>query len=1006
MERRSQLQPPAVPEVRRLKVDEGGAAASGSELRHDGRGEDGEGAVQVSTTSLQLGSDVQVPEGMLAPLFQDLGPEGTSGVLYRRLDEDDITRPAVEAEPGLRGSPGAAGAGLQPVQDLPNDAGRGQGFVHRDGSTLLEAAGGPFGQDRSGTGGLVVSPGVNAFWSADVRRAAALEQVADVERPLDLPPLAGPPVTFGPVQALRVDHGGPGLLQPGAGPEQAPSHLVSAGMSPVQAPLVGAGPEQASMCMVAAGMSLGQAPMGGAGLVQAHGAECRRGGPEQARGGVRGAGPVQALTNGALSQPSPEKSVEELRLRIMKEAEEIEGEIRSYHTASSGPEAAARLVPPMPALQGAATATPLAMQSAGHFMPPYPAGRDQAGHDGLQRGAQIAGQGHGVVWSQPVSPTAVNSPGLHGGAWTSQGYLQAGSLYGGAGSMVHSQGHATGVHSGGQIPGSWNAMGPMASFGGRGIDSNVGAGTTGAASLVMPPGLGGPDQPQGSTTPMEPLRSSDLPLLPQTGTEQSALQFGDWITVVTPMLGDVAGSARGWWNDILREASNLYDRWLTSTPLERIRLRPAEVQRSEAHLRLEQRVVPMLLKCIPELIKQDLIASRTMTVTGIMYRLWTIFQPGGSSERVSILKQLTEPKVAASAPDLLGGLRRWRRLMSRSLELHLTLPDPIILSGVLHRFADALGKLGGTQLAYRVASVRQELGVDIRPGAISIEQYAEYLQSEAEELSLGIGLKATTAGTTATTSLKAMVGMEIPTLTTSTTSGSTMKSPCKFWKTTEGCRRGALCTFLHETSEMKGRCFNCGSSSHLRRECTAKTSSTSTSTPAQQGAPTGDGSQQKKVSKVKAASKPVAKDSPGDAQEGKAANGGEMKPKEVASGLSGATSEGTQGGESSTTEPMGEPSTEAAAELMREATSLLKSIRSLKAVRMKSIGEGNFGGPGEYALLDGGATHGLRQAKPEEEPDLIATKVELACGSTVLYKHPKHQTLLSKEPVEPIIPLA
>ena len=48
---------------------------------------------------------------------------------------------------------------------------------------------------------------------------------------------------------------------------------------------------------------------------------------------------------------------------------------------------------------------------------------------------------------------------------------------------------------------------------------------------------------------------------------------------------------------------------------------------------------------------------------------------------MSILKQLTEPKVATSAPDLLGGLRRWRRLMSRSLELHLALPDPIILSG-------------------------------------------------------------------------------------------------------------------------------------------------------------------------------------------------------------------------------------------------------------------------------------------------------------------------------------
>ena len=476
---------------------------------------------------------------------------------------------------------------------------------------------------------------------------------------------------------------------------------------------------------------------------------------------------------------------------------------------------------------------------------------------------------------------------------------------------------------------------------------------------------------------MEPLRGSELPLLPQPGTEQSALQFGDWITVVTPMIGDVAGSARGWWGDILQDASSLYDRWLTSTPLERIRPRPTEVQRSEAHLRLEQRVVPMLLKCVPESIKQDLIASRTMTVTGIMYRLWTIFQPGGSSERVSILKQLTEPKVASSAPDLLGGLRRWRRLMSRSLELNLALPDPIILGGVLHRFADALGKLGGTQLAYRVASVRQELGVDLRPLALAIEQYAEYLQSEAEELSLGIGLRATSAGVAATTSLKAMVGMDATALTTGTTAGSQPKASCKFWKTTEGCRRGSQCTFLHETTEMKGRCFNCGSSSHLRKDCTAKTSSTSTPTSTPVGGPVGDSSQPKKVSKVKATPKSAAKDQVVEAQKspGKTPNGSEVKPKEVVSTTPGGTSDGTQGGDSTATEPMGEPSTEAAAELMREATSLLKSIRSLKAVRMKSVGEGIYGGPGEYALLDGGATHGLRQARPEEEPDLIATKV-------------------------------
>ena len=81
---------------------------------------------------------------------------------------------------------------------------------------------------------------------------------------------------------------------------------------------------------------------------------------------MNGAGPGQALAIGTLSQPSPEKSVEELRLRIMKEAEESfvreakklrgeegeGGEIRSYHTASSGAGATTGSVPPMPALQG------------------------------------------------------------------------------------------------------------------------------------------------------------------------------------------------------------------------------------------------------------------------------------------------------------------------------------------------------------------------------------------------------------------------------------------------------------------------------------------------------------------------------------------------------------------------------------------------------------------------------------------------------------------------------
>lgn len=51
--------------------------------------------------------------------------------------------------------------------------------------------------------------------------------------------------------------------------------------------------------------------------------------------------------------------------------------------------------------------------------------------------------------------------------------------------------------------------------------------------------------------------------------------------------------------------------------------------------------------------------------------------------------------------------------------------------------------------------------------------------------------------------------------------------------------------------------------------------------------------------------------------------------------------------------------------------------------------------------MDGRAMHGLRQAHPEEEGELTPTS-----GTVVLYRHPKHQTLLSREPIEPIIPLS
>ena len=36
------------------------------------------------------------------------------------------------------------------------------------------------------------------------------------------------------------------------------------------------------------------------------------------------------------------------------------------------------------------------------------------------------------------------------------------------------------------------------------------------------------------------------------------------------------------------------------------------------------------------------------------------------------------------------------------------------------------------------------------------------------------------------------------------------KPVCKFWKSDDGCRKGATCADVHENVDMKGRCYGCG----------------------------------------------------------------------------------------------------------------------------------------------------------------------------------------------------
>ena len=225
------------------------------------------------------------------------------------------------------------------------------------------------------------------------------------------------------------------------------------------------------------------------------------------------------------------------------------------------------------------------------------------------------------------------------------------------------------------------------------------------------------------------------------------------------------------------------------------------------------------------------------------------------------------------------------------------------------------------------------------------------------------------------------------------------KASCKFWGSAQGCRRGDQCTYGHswEGINKQNRCFVCSGEGHMSRECPTRRER--------------DQRDSKKVAKVKnpmpTKESPVSDlEAPDKPKEENATttssqqSSGSLKSTQVSRSREGEKVAG--GGEAST------GSAESATALIAEATSLLKSLRALKACRLRQICriQPDAEREGEVALLDGGATHPLRMAEVGEKNHLIPVQVELAHGSTTLFRKEGCSTLLSLDEVEPIIPLS
>ena len=119
-----------------------------------------------------------------------------------------------------------------------------------------------------------------------------------------------------------------------------------------------------------------------------------------------------------------------------------------------------------------------------------------------------------------------------------------------------------------------------------------------------------------------------LPTLKDVSEPQAALRAGDWLSELMPLISDVSEGARVWWTGQVQRAQDAYATWLTAGPMDRMAVQP-DLQVENKYVRLESRVLSMLLAAVPQTVKQEAISLREMTCVQLVFRILKLYQPGG-----------------------------------------------------------------------------------------------------------------------------------------------------------------------------------------------------------------------------------------------------------------------------------------------------------------------------------------------------------------------------------------
>ena len=496
---------------------------------------------------------------------------------------------------------------------------------------------------------------------------------------------------------------------------------------------------------------------------------------------------------------------------------------------------------------------------------------------------------------------------------------------------------------------------------------------------------------------LEVVKSSvaSLPRLPEWKADTAPLDLTDWFLTIEPAMGDLSDGSQQWWEGMLRAARSWYYAHLEKTPLERVAHRPEVPQelQEQKFQRLEKRAATLLMGAIPISMQEEVVAGKDINTISILGKLMLSYQRGGLTEKAAVLHALDSPEEAQGLTSAVMGLRRWLRWHKRAGEVGVVRPDATIQVKGLGRLMKKVLR-DNSDLAFRIQLAKSSLQIDTTPTESTVMTFAHHLLAEVEQVAHQDKRKKDDKAVILEPKVKRMEdnkgdgkggGRE----------KSEGASPCRFFLSDGGCKKGKACTWPHVLDDQK-RCWTCGSTQHFSPSCDRpkEMSREGAGSMVEKGGKSNEGKGTKPWMKQASKRDEVAGD------ERKEETSSETSSSETVKGLLEEANRmlkaisGSAGMESSETTK---------GDKLAAMQMQLDELRKMKVLRLSRISKAEE----RYGLLGSGATHPMRGPKEGEDLQVYEkVKVTLADGQQVDMRMTSTGVMIAEqEQAEPIVPM-